>query len=215
MHNLRFLMQRFLIPCLEVFPSFCFMLLWSVYSYIYFEFQHPTAHYLNISNIFILTYQLLSFYKFSSLDLWSSGTTETCDAHSITELTGSTTTWPACSAQWSFSLHHHVSGKLSLWFLVPYVCLILIFQPKHLFSNLFKIIPVLFWGGRYREKGTVLMPYPRTTPTIIWLLNILNMVMSATAFFFQSQALKLPQPPFKSSVKRPWFWQIWLPQKCF
>lgn len=68
-----------------------------------FEFQYPFACYLNISKIFILTYQPLSFYRFASLDLWSPLTIETLDSHSITQLTGSTTMLPAQSVEFCTS----------------------------------------------------------------------------------------------------------------
>lgn len=37
--------------------------------------------------------------------------------------------------------------------------------------------------------------------------------MSTAAFFFHSLDLKMLHLPFKSSVKKLWFWHIWLPLK--
>lgn len=86
-----------------IYPLFSFTLLCSICSYIDFEFQYPIASDLNISKIFILTYQPLSCYIFASLDLWSSLAVKTLDSHSITESTGSTAVLPAHSVVFSTS----------------------------------------------------------------------------------------------------------------
>lgn len=92
-------------------------------------------------------------------------------------------------------IFHFITISLlsSLWFLLSCDCLISMRQPRHLFLNLFKILPVsIFFGGVGRGHNP--MSYPCTTAALIWVLNILNTVMSAASSSSQSLMFKMPHP---------------------
>lgn len=152
----------------------------------------------DISKSFILTSQPLSFYRSSSLDLWPSLTIEALDSCSMS--CSSATAVPAHMIEVCTSSPSRLNW---LCFLVPCVSALVWCSLQHCFYKPnSKFLQLCFEGeGVWKaEHNPGVRPmYNHCNNSV---LNILNMVMSATSFCFKCPPLQMPYLPFKSSVKR-------------
>ena len=179
----------------STFREFSFILFYPVIFYLIIHLlQIPVPSCLLLKHFKYIYPQLSApiLLRFSSLDLWSSSTIETLDSHSITGLTGSTTMRSAHSvglftSSPSLWLTDCLCGFLSsvsaeLWCSNSGICLQICSKLFWSFSLPGCVCVFVWWW--WGKGGTIPMSYSWTAPAIIWLLNILNMVMSATSSFF-------------------------------